>query len=108
MTAWLQGDSPDPRPRKRRDPNRRLIEARTEPRRDPGIDQPPVELNNSELLLCSSSRPLSDPVNGRCNLHIGCGLRPSNPYGTPNPEGIYVIDCQGGEFRIKDLRGLQF
>lgn len=30
----------------------------------------------------------------------------SNPYGTPNPEGIYVLDCLGGELRVRDLRVL--
>ncbi len=28
----------------------------------------------------------------------------SNPWGSPNPEGIYVIDCQGGELRVKQVR----
>ncbi|GAB5407272.1 MAG: hypothetical protein Aurels2KO_55030 [Aureliella sp.] len=28
----------------------------------------------------------------------------SNPWGDANPEGIYVIDCQGQEIRVKDLR----
>jgi hypothetical protein len=28
----------------------------------------------------------------------------SNPYGSLNPEGIYVIDCQGEEIRVKKLR----
>jgi len=28
----------------------------------------------------------------------------SNPFGNPNPEGIYVIDCRGGEIRVEDLR----
>lgn len=28
----------------------------------------------------------------------------SNPYGNPNPEGIYVIDCQGGNLWVRDLR----
>ncbi len=28
----------------------------------------------------------------------------SNPYGSPNPEGIYVIDCQGGNLWIQNVR----
>lgn len=28
----------------------------------------------------------------------------SNPWGPTNPEGIYVIDCQGGDLRVKALR----
>jgi hypothetical protein len=28
----------------------------------------------------------------------------SNPYGSPNPEGIYVIDCKGLTLQVKDLR----
>lgn len=28
----------------------------------------------------------------------------SNPWGPTNPEGIYVIDCEGGDLRVKYLR----
>lgn len=28
----------------------------------------------------------------------------SNPYGTPNPAGVYVIDCRGADLELKDLR----
>ncbi len=28
----------------------------------------------------------------------------SNPYGSPNPEGIYVIDCKGLTLQVQDLR----
>lgn len=30
----------------------------------------------------------------------------SNPYGNTNPEGIYVIDCDGKEIKIKEMRVL--
>lgn len=28
----------------------------------------------------------------------------SNPYGTPNPEGIYIVDCRGRDFELSESR----